>query len=209
MEITQAGPVVRVTVADSGGSAEPRMIEEPTPEHGKRLPLMRGLRMRTGVCGDDRGLWSGPISAGTARLQRPKRQDTMRPVLRSATASPRCRWARQRPGPGGPRCCVGHAQMRVGRCSQAPRAWSLPLTAGQLCGYRRVCSRPTHRCRRNRCAIIPSDVPSAYLHALLSDRLLEGCRPGRRSMRLPALSNPSRQPSPDRESTGAGTMRSS
>ena len=27
--------------------------------------------------------------------------------------------------------------------------------------------------------------------------------------RLPALSNPSRQPSPDRESTGAGTMRSS
>jgi len=154
VEITQAGPVVRVTVADSGGSAEPRMIDEPAPEHGKRLPLMRGLPMRTAVCGDDRGLWSGPISAGTARLQRPKRQDTMRPVLRSATASPRCRSARQRPGPGGPRCCVGHAQMRVGRCSQAPRAWSSPLTAGQLCGYRRVCSRPTHRCRRNRCAII-------------------------------------------------------
>jgi hypothetical protein len=66
VEITWHGPVVRVAVADNGGLTEPRVIEDPTADHGRGLLLVRGLSLRTGVCGDHRGrlvwadvLWEG------------------------------------------------------------------------------------------------------------------------------------------------------
>jgi serine/threonine-protein kinase RsbW len=55
VEITWHGPVVRVAVADNGGPTEPRVIEDPAADHGRGLLLVRGLSLRTGVCGDHRG----------------------------------------------------------------------------------------------------------------------------------------------------------
>ncbi len=69
VEITWYESVVRVAVADSGGPTEPRVIED-AAEHGRGLLLVRGLSMRTGVCGDRRGKlvwadvrWDGAASA--------------------------------------------------------------------------------------------------------------------------------------------------
>lgn len=55
VEITTHAAVVRVAVADSGGPGEPRVIEDPTAEHGRGLLLVHGLSVRTGVAGDQRG----------------------------------------------------------------------------------------------------------------------------------------------------------
>lgn len=55
VEISRLEPIVRVAVADGGGPTEPQVIEDPTAEHGRGLLLVRGLSVRTGVCGDHRG----------------------------------------------------------------------------------------------------------------------------------------------------------
>jgi histidine kinase-like protein len=73
VEITWYGVTARIAVADSGGPTEPRLIENPTAEHGRGLLLVHGLSVRRGVCGDHRGrliwadvLWNGPQSAAQA-----------------------------------------------------------------------------------------------------------------------------------------------
>jgi hypothetical protein len=55
VEITWHQPAVRVAVADCGSPGEPRVIDDPAGEHGRGLLLVRGLSVRTGVCGDHRG----------------------------------------------------------------------------------------------------------------------------------------------------------
>jgi hypothetical protein len=44
-----------VAVADSGGPSQPQVIDDPAREHGRGLLLVRGLSVRMGVCGDQRG----------------------------------------------------------------------------------------------------------------------------------------------------------
>jgi len=70
VEITYSESIVRVAVADRGGPAEPRVIEDPDGEHGRGLLLVRGLSERTGVEGDHQGrtvwaeiAWDGPDAA--------------------------------------------------------------------------------------------------------------------------------------------------
>ena len=75
VEITWHQQAVRVAVADSGGPAEPRVIDDPAGERGRGMLLVQGLSVRTGICGDHRGrliwadiLWNpteatAPISA--------------------------------------------------------------------------------------------------------------------------------------------------
>jgi anti-sigma regulatory factor (Ser/Thr protein kinase) len=70
VEITWHQPVVRVAVADGGGPTEPRVIEDLSAGHGRGLLLVRGLSVRTGVSGDQRGRlvwadvrWEGMVSA--------------------------------------------------------------------------------------------------------------------------------------------------
>lgn len=60
VEIVWYGPVVRVAVADSGAAATPRVIEDLASEAGRGLRLVRGMSVRTGVCGDHRGrlIWA-------------------------------------------------------------------------------------------------------------------------------------------------------
>ena len=54
-EITWHQAVVRVAVADCGAPGGPRVIDDPAGEHGRGLLVVRGLSVRTGVCGDHRG----------------------------------------------------------------------------------------------------------------------------------------------------------
>jgi hypothetical protein len=67
VEITWQQRAVRIGVADSGGPAEPHVIEGPDSEHGRGLLLVQGLSLRTGVTGDRHGrlvwadvAWDGP-----------------------------------------------------------------------------------------------------------------------------------------------------
>jgi anti-sigma regulatory factor (Ser/Thr protein kinase) len=55
VEITWHQPAVRVAVADCGAPDGPRVIDDPEGEHGRGLLVVRGLSVRTGVCGDHRG----------------------------------------------------------------------------------------------------------------------------------------------------------
>jgi serine/threonine-protein kinase RsbW len=55
VEVTWLGTVVRIAVADSGGPAEPHVIEDLAAEYGRGLLLVRGMSARTGWCGDHRG----------------------------------------------------------------------------------------------------------------------------------------------------------
>jgi serine/threonine-protein kinase RsbW len=72
VEVIWTPSVVRVVVADRGGPAEPRVIEDADGESGRGLLLVRGLSMRTGVLGDQRGrvVWAdiawGPAEATAA-----------------------------------------------------------------------------------------------------------------------------------------------
>lgn len=66
-EVTWYGLVVRVAVADAGAPTGPRVIDDPAAEHGRGLLIVRGLAVRTGTCGDQRGRlvwaeipWTGP-----------------------------------------------------------------------------------------------------------------------------------------------------
>lgn len=55
VEITRYRTAVRVLIADQGGQAEPHVIDDPAAEGGRGLLLVRGLSVRTGIAGDQRG----------------------------------------------------------------------------------------------------------------------------------------------------------
>jgi hypothetical protein len=55
VEVTWHRSVVQVAVADCGAHAEPRVIDDPSGEHGRGLLLVQGLAIRTGFTGDERG----------------------------------------------------------------------------------------------------------------------------------------------------------
>jgi anti-sigma regulatory factor (Ser/Thr protein kinase) len=55
VEITWHPKAVLVAVADCGGPAQPRVIDDPDGERGRGLLLVKGLTVRTGWTGDGRG----------------------------------------------------------------------------------------------------------------------------------------------------------
>lgn len=88
VEMTWHGSVVRIAVADGGGPAEPRVIEQPAADHGRGLMLVRGLSARMGVCGDHRGrlvwadvFWDGALGATVMR------EDPYEAAIREGEAS--------------------------------------------------------------------------------------------------------------------------
>jgi len=90
VEITWYGPVVRVAVADSGGPTEPRVIEEDqSVEHGRGLLLVRGLSVRTGVSGDQRGrlVWADVRWEGTVRAAAAASGDPYEAAIRDGEAA--------------------------------------------------------------------------------------------------------------------------
>jgi len=69
VEITWHRQAVRVAVADGGAPGAPRVIDDLAAEHGRGLLVVRGLSVRTGVCGDHRGrlVWADvPWGDGSA-----------------------------------------------------------------------------------------------------------------------------------------------
>jgi Histidine kinase-like ATPase domain len=78
VEISWHPSAVQVAIADSGSPAEPYVIDEPAGERGRGLLLVRGLSVRTGHTGDQRGRlvwaqipWDGPSPATAASSQDP------------------------------------------------------------------------------------------------------------------------------------------
>jgi len=70
VEITWRPSTAQVAVTDFGSPAEPHVIDEPTGARGRGLLLVRGLSVRTGHTGDQRGRlvwaqvpWDGPSPA--------------------------------------------------------------------------------------------------------------------------------------------------
>src|SRR6266699_1790045 len=55
VEVTWRQSVVQVAVADCGGPAEPKVINDPDGERGRGLLLVHGTSLRTGWTGDRRG----------------------------------------------------------------------------------------------------------------------------------------------------------
>lgn len=70
VEITWHHRLVRVAVADCGAPGAPRLVEDLDGEHGRGLLVVRGLSVRGGVCGDQRGrlVWADVLceNPGTA-----------------------------------------------------------------------------------------------------------------------------------------------
>ncbi len=55
VEITRHRQAVRVAVADGGAPGAPQVLDDPAGEHGRGLLVVRGLSVRTCICGDHRG----------------------------------------------------------------------------------------------------------------------------------------------------------
>ena len=89
VEITWYGPVVRVTVGDNGGPTEPRVIDDPAAEHGRGLLLVRGLSLRTGVCGDHRGrlVWADLLWESTDPATQAAASDPHEAAIRDGEAA--------------------------------------------------------------------------------------------------------------------------
>jgi serine/threonine-protein kinase RsbW len=73
VEVTWYGAVVQVSVTDSGAATGPMDIDDPGGEHGRGLIVVRGLSVRNGVHGDQRGRqvwadvrWDGPAATVAA-----------------------------------------------------------------------------------------------------------------------------------------------
>jgi predicted CxxxxCH...CXXCH cytochrome family protein len=55
VEVAWTGSVIEIVVGDSGGPAEPRVIDDPESENGRGLQLVRSLSLTVGVTGGERG----------------------------------------------------------------------------------------------------------------------------------------------------------
>jgi serine/threonine-protein kinase RsbW len=55
VEVGRDASVVRVAVSDGGALSGPRVVDDPLRENGRGLLLVRGLSLRYGVCGGQRG----------------------------------------------------------------------------------------------------------------------------------------------------------
>lgn len=76
-------------MADCGGAAEPRVIEDPAGERGRGLLLVQGLSLRAGFTGDRRGrlawahiAWDDPVEAG-----HPPSRDPYQAAIRDGEAT--------------------------------------------------------------------------------------------------------------------------
>jgi hypothetical protein len=89
VEVTWYGAVVQVAVTDSGAATGPVEIDDPGGEHGRGLVVVRGLSVRSGVSGDQRGrlvwahiAWDDPSPAAC-----PPSQDPYQAAVRDGEAA--------------------------------------------------------------------------------------------------------------------------
>jgi serine/threonine-protein kinase RsbW len=89
VEVTWQQSMVQVAVADCGGTAEPRVIDDPAGERGRGLLLVQGMSLRAGFTGDQRGrlawahiAWDEPVAAS-----HPPSRDPYQSAIRDAEAA--------------------------------------------------------------------------------------------------------------------------
>jgi anti-sigma regulatory factor (Ser/Thr protein kinase) len=95
VEITWHRTVVRVAVADCGAPDGPRVVEDPAGLHGRGLVVVRGLSVRTGVCGDQRGrlVWADIPWDDAGAAEPASSQDPYEAVIRDSEAGLASRFA--------------------------------------------------------------------------------------------------------------------
>jgi hypothetical protein len=89
VEVTWQESAVQVAVADRGGAADPRVIDDPAGERGRGLLLVRGLSLRTGFTGDQRGrlVWAHIAWDDPAPASHPPSQDPYQAAVRDGEAA--------------------------------------------------------------------------------------------------------------------------
>ena len=89
VEITWYPSAVLVAVADCGGPAEPRVIDDPAGERGRGLLLVQGLSVRTGFTGDQRGrlVWAQIAWKGPGPAAHPPSQDPYQAAVHEGEAA--------------------------------------------------------------------------------------------------------------------------
>jgi protein-L-isoaspartate(D-aspartate) O-methyltransferase len=200
VEITRHEGFVRVAVADCGGPAEPHVIDDPALVHGRGLLLVRGLSMRTGVTGDQRGrlVWAeiawdatgtaarAAFTSGGSARQRPSPADA------TAPAALRARMAGQIVRAGHARS--GHIE---GAFRAVPRHEFVPgVTLEEAYADQAVITRQGGSGAALSCAPVPSVAAAmlSQLDARPGDRILEiGAGTGYNAALLAHLTGPSGQ----------------
>lgn len=89
VEVTWHQSMVQVAVADCGGAAEPRVVDDPAGERGRGLLLVRGLSLRAGFTGDQRGrlAWAHIAWDDPAAASHPPSQDPYQAAIRDGEAA--------------------------------------------------------------------------------------------------------------------------
>jgi hypothetical protein len=77
------------TIADGGGPSQPYVIDDPGAEHGRGLQLVRGLSVRSGWCGDERGrlVWAHVAWQRPDGEAQPVAQDWYEAAIRDGEAA--------------------------------------------------------------------------------------------------------------------------
>ena len=88
VEITWHASTVQVAVADQGAPTQPYVIDDPMAEHGRGLMLVRGLSVRMGYCGDERGrlVWARVLWDQSAGVEQPAGRDPFEAAIRNDEA---------------------------------------------------------------------------------------------------------------------------
>lgn len=118
VEVTWHGSAVQVAVIDRGGSAEPRVIDDPDGEGRRGLLLVQGLSLRAGFTGDQWGrvVWAqiGWPGAGSAIPM--QAHDPCQAAVRDGEAA----WSPWRAGVPARSECPTARWARVGSAALAP-----------------------------------------------------------------------------------------
>jgi anti-sigma regulatory factor (Ser/Thr protein kinase) len=95
VELTWHQSMVQVVVADCGGPAEPKVISDPDGERGRGLLLVRGLSLRIGWTGDERGrlVWAQIAWADHDPAESPMLLDPNRAAVQEEGTAPTRRFA--------------------------------------------------------------------------------------------------------------------
>lgn len=89
LEVTWHTHAVLVAVADSGGPGEPCVVDDPLGEGGRGLLMVRGLSVRSGFTGDERGrlVWAQVRWEDPGPAVHPPALDPYQAVIRDGEAA--------------------------------------------------------------------------------------------------------------------------
>jgi serine/threonine-protein kinase RsbW len=192
VEITWHQPAVRVAVADCGSPGEPRVIDDPAGEHGRGLLLVRGLSVRTGVCGDHRGrlVWADVPWSDAGAPEATSAQDPYQAAIDAGQAGLASRFTSVPAWFG--RCTLQWWALAGGELVTAPSAQELAGLLGRVLdsaspraraagGLASADARTTPAARRKQWPSVPPQFSPGRAPVPQSER--DGISPGGRGLR--------------------------